>query len=334
MARKQAESSAEPLVIGVDGGATRSSGLLVRADGTAVADALVGPLNVQQLAEERAASRLGELVESLFAEAGGRRKARAICLGLAGAGRPEDEAAAKRLVKHLDLAEEVIVTSDGRIALEGAFAGASGVVVSAGTGSIAFGKDAQGRVARSGGWGRLLGDEGSAFEVGRRAVVASLRAEDGRGCPTLLGERIKSQLGLERLDQIVRGVYAAKGRPEALAELAPVVFEVARQGDRVAGQIVEDAGRELGWMALSVCRQLELTGHVRLCLVGGLSAYRRQLLPAMRRALQDISKLTIYRPQLSAVQGAALWALRSLGMNAGRATTARLKSTCEGLRKG
>ena len=323
-----AQSPKASILIGIDGGGTKTEGLLITGEGRVLAQASVGSLNVQRTRPATFASRLRMLFHKLFTQAGiAPNKVAVLCLGLAGAGREEDQTAAQKRVQALDLAEQVIVTSDGLVALEGAFAGGPGVIVSAGTGSIALGKNAEGRVARSGGWGYLLGDEGSAFDIARQAITASLMALDGRGSPTLLAERIKSQLGLQRLDQIVHKVYVERMRPDALARLAPLVFEAAQEGDRVAAELIEAAGHELGRLALAVCHQLNMMSDVRLCLIGGLSAHRSVLLPQMKTVLREISHLTVQSPRFSPVQGATLWALQSAGVRIDSSTLTRLEAS-------
>lgn len=323
----------EPVHIGVDGGGTGTSGVMVDGHGRLLAQARVGPLNVQRTRPATLEGRLRLLTRELFGRARATpRKAAVIYLGLAGAGRDTDALPVQEQVERLGLAEQVVVTSDGRIALEGAFAGGPGVMVSAGTGSVAFGKDPQGRVARSGGWGYLLGDEGSAFDIARRALAASLEAFDGRGPATLLGARINARLGLTQIDDVIPRVYRGRVHPEAVAGLADLVFRAAQEGDQVASGIILAAGRGLGALALSVCRRLDMSGPACLCLVGGLSVRSADLLPAMKAVLREVSPLTVQQPCLTPVQGAALCALRMSGAKPDPAALMRLWAPLEGRR--
>jgi len=244
------------LVLGIDGGGTKTRCLAADEHGRILGEGLGGPSNYQVVGAETAAANVRLAAQQALQAAGGSwDQVSAICAGLAGVGRPEDLAI---MESALDLSRLILLT-DGRVAVAGALKGQPGVVVISGTGSIAYGVDAAGRTVRAGGWGWILGDEGSGFAIGRDAAVAALAALDGTGPATALGRLISQEWQLERLEQLVRRVYGdlPKARLD-LAALVPVVIGAASQGDEVAVSILAKAGHDLAGLAAAALRRLSL----------------------------------------------------------------------------
>lgn len=245
---------------------------------------LYGPgANLQRAGVEDASAVLADLVRQAAQREPAARYA--VCAGVAGAGREaEQEALAAAVRARLDgLPVVVRVVHDAAIALEAAFAGESGVVVIAGTGSVAFARTPEGRIERAGGWGYLLGDEGSGHALavaGLRAVCAAL---DG-GPDTRLVEAMASRFGLDTVDRIIQRVYREAW---PVQQAAPVVAEVAAGGDAVAVAIVAEQtaalAAQVGWLAARVPEVAP-----RLVLLGGLTshaAYQAALVAALRERL-------------------------------------------------
>ena len=170
--------------------------------------------------------------------------------------------------------------SDAQAALEGAHAGGPGLIVIAGTGSIAMGKSPSDQWGRAGGWGPVLGDGGSGYSIGLEGLRAVLQAKDGSGSQTLLTAILQQVLGLVTWDEIVSQVYGGELDRETIASLAPHIFLTAEQGDQVSQRIVEKAGRELGRLVWALAETLEMLTPPVSCL-GGVFAARRQLWPAL-----------------------------------------------------
>jgi glucosamine kinase len=202
----------------------------------------------------------------------GRGKPYAVCVGLAGADRPEVSRPLTAWLRRHLAARFHVVTTDAAIALEAAVGGddrsqAPTIVVIAGTGSIACARDADGQIQRAGGWGAVFGDEGSGYDIARNAVRAALLAFDGRGPGTTLSKAVPHALGLNSIIELP-GLNAQS--PE-IAALAPVVLRIARSGDTVARRLVEEAGCDLADLALALVRRLGLTNEsVRVVCAGGL----------------------------------------------------------------
>lgn len=299
-------------VVGVDGGGTKTAGLLTDLDGRIRAKATVGPTNYQIVGAEGVRREISRLVADLFTAAGIEpQRLAGIALGLAGVGRPGEPETVAQAVRQLDVAREVAVDHDAMIALVGALVGRPGLIIIAGTGSIALGRNESGERVRVGGWGYLLGDEGGGFFVARAGLAAVLRAYDGREEKTLLTGKMLSALGLSDPQEIIPRVYRQGMSHTEMADLAPVVFRAAREGDPVAGGIIRQAGRELGLMAAAAIRRLGMEDHeVEVGLVGSIWKSRELLVAGMREGLGDEIQANFIPPRLDPVRGAVIMALR------------------------
>lgn len=273
------------LILGIDGGGTHTVALLARG-GAVIGRGESGPSNVRAVGEARATAALDEAVARAFAAAGvGRVAVGSACLGLAGAGRAEDREAVLRWAQRVRLAERIEVVPDAALLLAAGTPDGWGLALVAGTGSIAWGRATDGREGRAGGWGYLLGDEGSGYAIGLAALCAVMRAADGCGPATVLGGRLLAGLGLGEARELVPLVYGGSLDRSALAWLAPVV--IAAGDDPVAAGIVEAQARELARTAASAARRLGFEGRAfPLALAGGVllgcDGYRRRVLEALR----------------------------------------------------
>jgi N-acetylglucosamine kinase-like BadF-type ATPase len=182
------------------------------------------------------------------------------------------------------------LVTDARAALEGALDGKPGVVVIAGTGSIAIGVNADGQQARSGGFGPTLSDEGSGYYIAQRALKAVVSSFDGRSPGTTLAERICRRLGVADPSDLPGVIYNSDSEPVDIAPLAELVDEAAREGDEVARQILRAAGRELGRLATSVIDKLELnSSSFRVACVGSVFRSGELVLEPLREAVSRVA---------------------------------------------
>ncbi len=261
-------------LVGIDGGGSKTVCVIGDFQGRILARASAGPANFLKIGLKVAARSLAEAISAAQSKARlNRTKFKAVCAGLAGADRPSDRRMLKRELEKIVSASRFILTSDAYITLVAATEGGSGVAVIAGTGSVAMGINARGQIARAGGWGHIVGDEGSGYDIGRRAIMAALRSRDGRALKSLLEERVFETLKVKDTDQLISLVYGGQMTPDRLAALFPVVVEAAGQGDEVAQAIVTYAGSELALAAAAVARKLGLFGtRFRLATSGGLFA--------------------------------------------------------------
>jgi glucosamine kinase len=296
---------------GIDGGGTRTTLALADDEGRELARR-VGPAGlVDPRAPAATASMLAALVRDARAEAGVGEKPVALCAGLAGVGNEDERREVEAALAASGVAERVHVTTDGAIALEGALGGGAGILLIAGTGSVGYGRGVDGRVERCGGWGMIVGDEGSAWSLGRNGLAAALRAADGRGPQTSL---LPHFLELLKLD-VPSGIPPWAGRAEKadVGALAVHVVDAAEQGDAVALQVVEREARELACHAVALARRLEpWSGTVPVVFHGGVLGvdfYAR----VVTSALEEYEYAFEVRPGVAdAVAGALSYARRML----------------------
>ena len=312
-------------VLGVDGGGTATRAVIVSMDGEAVSGARSGPSNPITVGAKMALASIRGAVDEA-AEAAGVRRFQASRLGVAGTDRSRlrEELLAGLPPSYGDTA----IVSDAASALAGATGLRPGVVVIAGTGSIAYGVNQTGEHARAGGWGWRLGDEGSGYTIGVNAIMAALKAHDGRGPGTALAGKILGHLGLGSIEEIIDWVDAPGREPRDVAYLVPLVREVEAEGDEAASLVMAGAGADLGLVAGAVVRRLGLRGEFPVSLNGGVfkqpSVYIMAFEEAVRREAPDCA---LIRPRMPPVLGSALLALRASGVSVDEELLSRMEKS-------
>ena len=262
--------------LGIDGGGTRTTAWLADEAGRVVARGTAGPSNplkvgfaAAQRELLRAARAAVATVNRSMIDRGLFRRRKptvrrtltvatchnvgleAVVAGLAGVDRPQVRGPLLAWLRKAIPARHHLLTVDAALALRAALGDAPGIIVIAGTGSIAYGQDEQGRILRAGGWGIPFDDLGSGYDLGHKAVAAALQDYDGRGPHTLLSRGICRALGLQNITQVVMKPLAQDG----IAALAPLVLEAARRGDGAARILCNQAGMDLADLALSLIRK-------------------------------------------------------------------------------
>lgn len=256
-------------VLGIDAGGTKTVCLLANDRGEVLAEARRGGANLQASGE----LEVEKILHEVMAEALDPFDAvpSAICLGIAGVDRPGDAATVRGIMKRIGFKARVLVVNDALVALEAGAPGVPGVVVISGTGSIAYGRNTRNEAARAGGWGYVLGDEGSGYWIGRAAIRAVLSEADRRGPDTQLTGLLLEYFGVSRAQELIHQVYHATLKPSAIAALAQCVNTAFQHGDQVAIGIVRGSADQLESSALSVARRLELVGsEFPFVLAGGM----------------------------------------------------------------
>lgn len=242
------------LVLGIDGGGSKTVCLLMRDTGQVLGRGEAGASNYQSVGKQAALCSIQAAIAQAIAPLG-TVQVKAICLGLAGVGRPWDIQVVQTFVQQLQSSESlpvnwalqpshVVICNDASIALVGGLGHEVGVVAIAGTGSIVFGQNAQGCTKRVGGWGPILGDDGGAYQIAISGLRSALRAYDGCGLPSTLEQQFREHLGLSSLEELVYVIYQQGWSVQEIAALAPIVAQEATSGDEVALGILEDAVQE------------------------------------------------------------------------------------------
>ena len=231
-------------VLGIDAGGSKTVCLLADGDGEVRRSARGPGANLAVLGELEVEKVLYELMEQVLTdEQSG--PAAAICLGIAGVDRAEDAAVIRGILRRIGQKAPVLVVNDALIALEAGAGGGPGIVIIAGTGSIAYGRNEKGQATRAGGWGYVLADEGSGWWIGQRAIMAVMRQFDGRGPATSLTPRVLAHFGVAEPFQLVYEVYYRDTRRRLIASLSEAVQASADEGDPVAREIIGGAAGEL-----------------------------------------------------------------------------------------
>ncbi len=209
-------------------------------------------------------------------------------VGAAGAGRSQEQTELAAALVEAGFARRVHVVADAEVTLATAFEGGPGIIINAGTGSIAYARDPAGQLHRAGGYGWQLGDEGGGYWLGRRALDAAARAQDGREEGSTLLARLLAALGLQTFDDLVR--WTATANPAQVAALAPHVLNSAREGESVARRAVDDAARELVALVRALERHFPDPGPIPVAVAGGLLLEQSPLAAALRTRLAAESK--------------------------------------------
>jgi N-acetylglucosamine kinase-like BadF-type ATPase len=302
------------IFLGVDGGQSSTTALIGDASGRVLGTGSAGPCNHVAAAEAAAelARTVRECVGKACAAAGLDYDGvhfEAACFGMSGG--PEDKVGILREVMHTGRLD---VTNDAVIALAGATAGGPGIITIGGTGSIAFGRNEAGRAARAGGWGYIFGDEGGGFDIGRQALRAALRMEEGWGPATVLRDVLLDATGDRKANDVLHRFYTPEWPRSRVATLARLVDKAALEGDGVAAEIIGNAAQQLAMLTGSVRRQLwEPGAPVRVAYIGGVFG-SGPLLERYRMLVELEEGTRCGPPVYGPAAGALLEAYRAAGL--------------------
>jgi N-acetylglucosamine kinase-like BadF-type ATPase len=296
--------------LGVDGGQSGTTAVIGDETGHVLGVGEAGPCNHAGAAEGRA--KLERAVTASLAAACSAAKLdadsirfAAACFGMSGG--PDDKREILAGILHVD---RLIVTTDAEIALAGATESGQGIIVIAGTGSIAYGRNGEGRAARAGGWGYVFGDEGGAFDIVRQALRAALRMEEGWGPATWLRDALIEAVGATDANGALHRFYTAEWPRSRASALAPLVDRAAGDGDSVALRIINDAAAQLATLAGSVREQLWLRrAELEIAYIGGVFESRR-LLERFRLLVELEEGVRCVAPLWGPAEGALREAMR------------------------
>lgn len=308
------------IFLALDGGGTKTLCLIADAEGHILGYGTGGGANANLVpAEVARASMLGAVQEAWTASGLSSQRGRLAAIsGPTGERSPDIVADVTGIVDAIRVGESDAAWASVRpwVARDYGLDLDVAVMVDSGTGSTSGGRNRDGRKVTVGGWGWLLGDEGSGFWIGRQAVRAAIFAEDGRGAPTALPRAICAALALRELHDLVPLIYQGPQGRRPIAGLAPLVVEVARQGDTVARQILAAAGRELAAMACAVIRHLDIAAEIFAVVPFGSVFKAGDLILDTFRAgiLQEAAGARFVFPRYESVVGTLLSAMAHAGI--------------------
>lgn len=294
------------IFLGIDGGATKTACVIADENSVLGTGGAAG-CNLtrvnETVAREALANAIGEACAAARVTPG---QISRTCIGVAGAGRPQIQEKLRRILGGV-VGGEIEVVEDMVIALEAAFGGDPGVVTIAGTGSIAYGRNAAGQSARAGGWGFAISDEGSGYWIGRTAVSALMRARDeqevaAENSPLLAG--ILKSWELQNVEQLILAANATPARD--FAALFPVVLAAGDSGDPVAQDVLQGAGTELALLARVVGAQLfRDAASVPVAMSGGVFTNSVRVREAFQERLRaELPAVTVREEMVAPVYGA------------------------------
>ncbi|GAB3799147.1 N-acetylglucosamine kinase [Virgibacillus kimchii] len=299
-------------VIGIDGGGTKTKGLLADEYGNVLAGATVGPSNPNVVKEKKLAHVFQRLFSALRQNSNKLEKINiTLFAGISGAGNSENEKILLEIIKkHVPAQTAIKVETDAINALYAGTWGRPGIVQISGTGSITFGRNGLEKEARVGGWGYLFGDEGSGYDIGRRGVAAALKAFDGRGDrDTKLLDMLYAHFQVDHPQDLIRQVYTSPSPKNEISPLAEIVFQAYKQNDRTARKIIAQTVDDLALNITTLMEKLFSPDEKTIVVLSGGIFQEKEIIPALlQNKLDAWTNLTLCRPQMSPAGGALIGA--------------------------
>jgi N-acetylglucosamine kinase-like BadF-type ATPase len=329
------------IFLGIDGGQTTTKSIVADETGRILGIGVGGPAIHLKDEETRRHARQA-LYESIHAALCGAglpdgTEIESAFLGFTGVSGPETPAARTycEVTREQFSIQLVTIDHDALSALAGAIPSMVGVIVIAGTGSIAFGMNENGQSARAGGWGYLLGDQGSAYEIGRQALIAVGEAADGIGPSTVLTLLILDAMKIPDAAAMTQVIYRDPAPKLRIAALSAIVSQAAEAGDEVACRIFLDGGTRLGEMACAVVRKLHIAeDRLSFSAVGGVFQAGELLWKPYRDfALSQYPAAKVVRPHFPPLVGALILAFKNSGFSISGQWLERLTSSYRGLKE-
>lgn len=305
-------------IIGIDGGGTKTHCLITNLDGSVLHECHGGASLFLVQGIEPVSEILFELINDCIKAVNiSQDEIKIVLLGTTGAGRKTDaerleQGFADYLVKQKFKLNLFRVESDARIALEGAFSGKPGSILITGTGSIMFGKDAQGNIHRVGGFGRYLGDEGSGYVIGKKGLAVVSKEFDGRGSKSLISVLLKEKFNILSQDNLITEIY--KNNFD-IASAAPLVIEAAEKNDELAMKIIEDETDEL-LLHISAMQKKLNEKILAVSFIGGIITHENIYSNTLRKKIEEkLPNVIVKDAENSPAMGAVLMAKQILKVN-------------------
>ena len=299
--------------IGIDGGGTKTKAVLIDEKMNILSKAIGSPSNFLVFDINDVANSIISLIIDICNKGNiSIENVTSILIGTAGAGRIEDAERLEKIVLENAKAKSLVINnfkveSDARIAIEGAFSGKPGSILIAGTGSIMFGKDSDENIHRVGGFGRMLGDEGSGFHIGRAGLTAIAKSFDNRIEKTLLTELVKNKFEINDTTQLINKVYKENFD---IPQIAPLVIEAAEKNDQICKTILDSEIEGL-LEHIHAMKKLINVKELFISLIGGTITTNNYYANLFRTEAEKIPNIKIIDAELPPQMGAALMAINN-----------------------
>lgn len=308
-------------ILGVDGGGTKTTALIADIKGNHIIESESGSSNYKSIGVKSAKENINNVVISAIENLGLRNKHKLIfkstCFGLAGNDSNEDTKIYKEIIfndvieKYLDR-NKIIICNDTRIGLAAGSDSKNGVMIICGTGSNCYGINEQGREAKVNGWDYILGDEGSGYEIGIKALRALMRAYDGRGESTLLSKTILENLNIKDVSELIKWAYSYYFSKDRIAAITKTVCKTAEMGDKISKKILKEEADEAIISVKTVVDKLGLADkEFDLVFVGNVFKCEKYFKSVLMRKLKSkFTKINFKPLTKKPVEGAIKLALR------------------------
>lgn len=306
-------------VLGIDGGGTKTKGVLVKSTGEIIAEATVGATNPNSVGKDDLVTEFTRLFSQLRLKSGSYfTKVKQIYAGMSGVDHPEVRGEMERLISEsVHSPIPITVNNDAITALYSGTLGKPGIVQIGGTGSITFGLNQQGELDRVGGWGYLLGEKGSGYALGSQALESAFRAYDGIGEKTTLHDLILRHFELEHLPDVIQKIYQAKNSKEVIASLSREVVMASEQGDVIAQQIIDENATYIA-EAITCLIHKRFQGYnekIPIVFTGGLFTRLDMFQDKMEDYFNNAGlNVSFIKPEMEPVGGAVVVALLQAGV--------------------
>lgn len=303
-------------IIGVDGGGRKTVSAIATLKGEIIGIGRAGTTNINTADRNTVTIQLKKAIKNAIETSGAKGKALISVLGIAGTERERCKKIIREICEELNFTEKTVIVSDAMIALTAATKMKPGVIIISGTGSIALGINREKQIARAGGWGYLLDDEGSGYWIGLKALREVMKAYDGRGKTTILTSMILEKFSLENPRQLVDIAYGRKLTVQEIASITELVSKSASMGDKVAIQILKEAGEKLAEMIYTVIKKLAIKDKViPIYYTGGVFKTGKYILKPIEEKLREKQvQVKLKKPFLKPVVGSLMLALNYLGI--------------------
>lgn len=303
-------------IMGIDGGGTKTKLLLTDASGRLIFEEEGGPSNINVTGYESVKQVLGEMVLRALNKTGAvPSDCLSLCMGATGAGRKTEKEKIKEIFKTLGFECQITITDDATIALYGGLGGKAGIMVISGTGSICLGRNNEGRIYRCGGWGHIIGDEGSGYDIGRNILISIMRGFDGREPQSAMTPMVLKHLSLDNPEELVEYVYRRGISKKEIAALAVFADAGCEVKDAAAMKIIERSAEEIHCAVVTVINKLGFTGKVEVCVGGGVLTKSKFLRESFTRLLnQSHPDAQVITMRKDAAWGAVYMAMELAGI--------------------
>ncbi|MEW9096038.1 MAG: BadF/BadG/BcrA/BcrD ATPase family protein [Clostridiaceae bacterium] len=301
-------------VIGIDGGGTKSIGYIADENGKILGKSKSGSLNFHSQGEKSVKDHLHELINSLTYMVGCSMKdVELISMGIAGIGRNKDRNTFLSIISSLNIESNLLLTTDIHIALVGAHGKEKGIFTLSGTGSISFAIDSYGRQYRVGGWGHIIGDEGSGYDIAKKGLALVAKTIDGIGENPSLMDRVFHRYGVKDTDEFIRYIYNPSRTKADIAKISEDVYHCALEGNNECLEILEKASKDLVDLTIALISKIPLEDEYIVSVGGGVFDNMDLVYKYFTNTLNEYKyNITVKRPMYSPVIGALILAFNNL----------------------